>query len=108
MRLTSSPRVCNGTPRPPPPRQGGLREQLHDGGLQVAGPEHGGGGGGLHVQVPDHTLCLHHPRAAQLREPGPYHLLPERGGGVRGIFKGAVGEIRDLMFIMGFDPPPHF
>lgn len=46
-------------------RQGGLWEQLHHGGQQVGSAEYGGGGGGMHVQVPHHPLRLHHTWAAQ-------------------------------------------
>lgn len=53
-------------------RQGGLRQQLRHGGQQVAGAEHGGSGGGLHVQVPHHPLCLDYTRAAQPRKPGEW------------------------------------
>ncbi len=45
-------------------------EQLHHWRRQVSGPEHGDCGGGLHVQVSHHKMCLHYTWASQFWEPG--------------------------------------
>lgn len=66
----------------PPPRQGRLWQQLHHRRQQVGGTKHGGGCGGLHVQVAHHALCLHYAWAAQPRKSGEWplpHLLHRAG-----------------------------
>lgn len=73
--LNHPPCVIRGLSRlPVASRQGGFREQLHHRGQQIRSTEHGGGGCGLHVQVPHHTLCLDHTWAPQPREPGEWFV----------------------------------
>ncbi len=71
-------------------RQGWLQEQLHHWRRQVSGPEHGDCGGGLHVQVSHHKMCLHYTWASQFWEPGESTA-----------FNSSVAKILGLSFTFG-------